>query len=377
MICTFTSSYTPPQTIKSQNIKADKVYLFRTRKGKDSALVAIQFFDSLGHLVERDNYDLKGEVIKITNYIYVDSVLMRQESISKNNYTVQGSNLSKEVKTYDYDTLGNVIAEKDYSFSGESFKNVSVTTWNREYDSARHLIKEYYTPPKGTSFLYHIYFYSGEMLKEVQSNDYNEHWIYSDQYELNKESNVKSVYLQNTSRTLREELFYDNRNNLVTDKIYGIIPIYSDHITRTYTYNAANLVERQSDQDMRGENYFYRHVYSTFQTCDPIFTKVENLPSLKVSNEAFGDTLTAALKSKNFPLNDKEVTLKFVLTDKSKIDDLAVETGNVVNEATLKETISQLANSWSPATQNGQPVCALVRLHLRFIDNKVSIQITQ
>jgi hypothetical protein len=369
---------TTRQTIKGHNVKTDKVYYYKSRKNKDSTLIATLYFDTLGNLVERDVYNLKGDVVKITNLIYVDTVLMREETVSKSAITVNGSNLWKEVKTYDYDSLGNVISEKDYSNYGLPANSFSVTKWNREYDSSGHLIKEYYTPPEGTSFLYHVYDYSGEVVSEIKSYDYQQHWIYSNLFEFDKDRNVQTVYLYNSSKKLSEELFYDRQKNLVMEKAYeGIPPFYSDHTTRTYSYNSDGLVEKQTDQDIMGQVYYYKHFYSTFPTCDPIFTKVEILPALKVSNEAFGDTLTAALNTKHFPLQDEEITYKFVLTDKSKIEDLAAESQNVPNERTLKETILQLAYLWKPATQNGHEVCAYVRLHLKFVNNKVNIEISQ
>jgi hypothetical protein len=369
---------TVPQTIKTNYVKTDQVYYYKNRKNKDSTLIATQYFDSSGNLIERDVYNLKGEVVKISNFIYVDTFLMREETGFESAITVNGSNAWKEVKTYDYDSLGNVISQKEYSNYGLASNSYSVRKWSREYDSRGHLIREYYTPPEGKSFLYHIYGYAGDVLSEIKSYDYQQHWIYSNLFEFDKNRNVRTVYLYNTSKKISEELFYDPHNNLVMEKGYEGIPnIYTDHITRTYSYNSDGLLEKQTDQDIRGQIYYYKHFYSNFPTCDPIFTKVEILPTLKLSHQAFGDTLTAALKTKNFPLKDDEVTYKFVLTDKSKIQDLVAESGNILNERTLKETILQLEYLWKPATQNGHEVCAYVRLHLKFLNNKVAIEITQ
>ena len=83
---------------------------------------------------------------------------------------------------------------------------------------------------------------------------------------------------------------------------------------------------------------------SAFSDCDHVFTKVQHLPSLKISDEAFEDTLATVLTSKKFP---------------------------------LKETILNLADLWKPATQNGYDVCAYVSLKLKFVDNKINIEIMQ
>jgi hypothetical protein len=114
---------------------------------------------------------------------------------------------------------------------------------------------------------------------------------------------------------------------------------------------------------------------SAFSDCDHIFSKVQNLPSLKISNEAFEDTLTTVLTSKKFLLKDNEITYNFVVTDKSKIDDLVTVSGSVGKEKILKETILNLAGLWKPATQNGYDVCSYVRLNLKFADNKINIEI--
>lgn len=115
---------------------------------------------------------------------------------------------------------------------------------------------------------------------------------------------------------------------------------------------------------------------SALSDCDHIFKKVQHLPSLKVSDEAFGDTLAKVLASKKFPLRENEITYNFVLTDKSKIDDLAIASGSVAKETTLKDAIVYLADLWKPATQNGYDVCAYVVLKLRFANGKINIEIT-
>ena len=113
-----------------------------------------------------------------------------------------------------------------------------------------------------------------------------------------------------------------------------------------------------------------------FYNCEHIFTKVQHFPSLKISQEAFEDTLATVLTSKKFPIKDNEITYKFVVTDKSKIEGLVTLTGSVNQEKTLQKTILSLADLWKPATQNGYDVCSYVSLKLKFIDNKINIEIT-
>ena len=116
---------------------------------------------------------------------------------------------------------------------------------------------------------------------------------------------------------------------------------------------------------------------SAFSDCDIVFTSVEHLPSLKISNEAFEDTLGARLKSKKFVLKDNEIAYKFVVTRDSKIDDLTIESGDVGKEKLLREVLLELTYLWQPAIQNGHVVCSYVILKLRFEDNNINVEIAQ
>jgi len=116
---------------------------------------------------------------------------------------------------------------------------------------------------------------------------------------------------------------------------------------------------------------------SPFSDCDRVFTSVEHLPSLKISDEAFEDTLATVLTSKKFSLKDNDITCKFVVTDKSKIDDLTLVSGSTGKEKVLRETILNFASFWKPAMQNGNEVCSYVLLELIFSGNKIKIEIKQ
>src|ERR1700739_4269925 len=133
-----------PINIKIQNIRCDSVYFYKKRKNnKDSTLRMTQYFDSLGNLIERDEYNLKGEVFRIINYTYWDSMLVKQDILTKGLFYINDSDISKKVKTYDHDSLGNIVEEKEYFFSGDPLKLFSTTIWDREYDSLGNLTKEF------------------------------------------------------------------------------------------------------------------------------------------------------------------------------------------------------------------------------------------
>jgi hypothetical protein len=115
---------------------------------------------------------------------------------------------------------------------------------------------------------------------------------------------------------------------------------------------------------------------SAFSHCDHVYTSVQHLPSLKISKEAFEDTLATELKSKKFPLkNDNEITYHFVVTSGSQIDDLQAVSGSVEKEKFLREAILKLCALWKPATQNGYEVCSYVSLKIQFVDGKIIIDI--
>jgi len=111
--------------------------------------------------------------------------------------------------------------------------------------------------------------------------------------------------------------------------------------------------------------------------CDKIFTHVEILPSLKISNEAFEDTLTSYLKAKKAFFKDNKIRFKFVVTNQSKIFDLITDSGDIKEEMIVREAIENFSNLWVPAKQNGHIVCAYVRLEIDIVDDKLHIGITQ
>ena len=110
---------------------------------------------------------------------------------------------------------------------------------------------------------------------------------------------------------------------------------------------------------------------------DKIFTRVENLASLKTSHKTFEDTLASFLKLKKaFPKNGK-IRFKFIVTTNSQIFDLEKDSGDIRKEAIVKEAILNFSNLWLPAKQNGRLVCAYVRLEIDIVDDKLDISITQ
>lgn len=114
------------------------------------------------------------------------------------------------------------------------------------------------------------------------------------------------------------------------------------------------------------------------QACTgPVFTVVEQLPALKISKEAFEDSLATALRKKHFPLKNEQITYHFIVTRQSTILDLRVDSGGRSKQRILKEVILRLADQWAPARQNGHIVCAHVGLKITVTDERVAIAIVQ
>jgi hypothetical protein len=251
------------EIIKAQHIKSDSVYSYKKRrKNKDSAIRMAQYFDTLGNLIERDEYDFDGKISKIINYTYADTALLKQETISKEIFYIKGSNISKKVKTYERDSSGNITLIKEYSFFGDSLRSSSTTSWRREYDNSNCLTKEYLTPSKGETYLRHTYLYTNGILTEVKSYGTNKEWIYSYLYEFDQITRVKSIYLYNASKKLSHEFFYDDNGKLIKEQDYDQGHDLKDHITQTYSYTSNGQLETQELEGLTGESYYFRHFYS-------------------------------------------------------------------------------------------------------------------
>lgn len=249
-------------TIKSELVKSDSVYFYKKRgKNKDSVLAMAQYFDTSGNLLERTGYNLKGEVIEISNFTYINDALFKKESVSTSPININGSNVAKKIITYDHDSLGNVITEKEFSYYGNALKPLSVTVLDKEYDSLGNTRREFLTLPGFRKFLHRVYNYLNGMLIETQTYDTNKEWMYSYLYEYDEAISVKREYLYNSSKTLTVESFYDEKKRLVKEKSYTHSGSVPGHTTQAYVYNSNGLLESQSVEDVRGGHYYYRHFY--------------------------------------------------------------------------------------------------------------------
>jgi len=252
--------------LRSNVVQKDSVYYYDTKENNpDSALIMTQYFDSLGNLLERDEFSVKkkGEVWKVSNFSYLGDQLFKKEIISMTeNKEVHEARLKKDVFTYEYDSAGDVVKVKAYSFPNSSIYTYSLTIQENEYDSSGHLIKEFLTRGRGNRFLYRTYIYDHGILTELNTYDSTGYLSYSNTRKFDNKKNILSIYLgDNAPDNLRLELYYDDKKRLAQQKIYWEGGV--DYESQYYWYNAGGLVDRQVVKyDINGKKYYYRHFYS-------------------------------------------------------------------------------------------------------------------
>lgn len=111
--------------------------------------------------------------------------------------------------------------------------------------------------------------------------------------------------------------------------------------------------------------------------CDgKIFTKSEELPSFKISKQAFEDSLTLYLKANQAFEANAKYSLQFVLTRESHILDLQKLRGAVPSPGVIKAFL-QSSKLWFPAKQNGREVCAFVKCNVEVKEERLSVRIFQ
>jgi len=253
--------------IKRQSILTDSVFLYKKKENNsDSILAMVEFYDSSGNLKERDEYSNNDKALwRITSFNYIDDLLLTKEIVSKPMFIINNVRVDKETRTYEYDSAGNLITEKLFSNAGDSLNKMSTTIWKREYDSSGNLIKEFeQLPSTDKSYLRKICFYVNGAIHETKIFDYQQNWVYSIIQEYDDESKKTSISMLNEKgKILNHEQFFDAKQRLIKENIYADGRIYWDHSTQTYLYSVNDLIEAQSYQDVAGNNYYFKHFYST------------------------------------------------------------------------------------------------------------------
>lgn len=110
---------------------------------------------------------------------------------------------------------------------------------------------------------------------------------------------------------------------------------------------------------------------------DRTFTRIEKLPSLKIPQEAFEDSLALYLASKNLSYDNESVIFQFVVNCHGEIRNISKIYGSAPHEKDLIEAIQKYSNLWLPGRQNNYIESAYVKFYIEFKEGKLNIQIKQ
>ena len=111
---------------------------------------------------------------------------------------------------------------------------------------------------------------------------------------------------------------------------------------------------------------------------DKEFTKTEVLPSLKISREAYGDSIKLYLNSRNIIIGNRLAIFKFFLTKDCQILHIkGMIPSPPPNLEFVRDAILHFSDLWNPAVQNSHIVCSYITLQLEFRDDKINISIFQ
>jgi hypothetical protein len=99
---------------------------------------------------------------------------------------------------------------------------------------------------------------------------------------------------------------------------------------------------------------------------DRTYTKVQILPSLKISNQAFVDSVSIYLKSNKIKFGNGTIRLLFVVDCHSRITNIQKLSGNISDLVTLKTVLLKFSDYWLPARVNNYIVSSYVGLEMEF-----------
>lgn len=114
--------------------------------------------------------------------------------------------------------------------------------------------------------------------------------------------------------------------------------------------------------------------------CDEkVFERVEEIPTLKVSNDNYADSIISFLKQRQITLINKKVVFAFIVTSKSEIFNfrLFLRTMDMGDVEQVEDAILKYHDLWMPARQNSHIVCSYVKLQLEFTKDKLNIRVFQ
>ena len=107
-----------------------------------------------------------------------------------------------------------------------------------------------------------------------------------------------------------------------------------------------------------------------------LFSKYEQLPSFKISKEAFEDSMTVYLKANNAFDPTMKFQGQFILTKKSQILDFGRFRGSVP-PSHFQAGLLRFSKLWLPARNNDVEICAIVRTEFEVKDDRLIVTLVQ
>lgn len=240
------------QDLMERGIRAEAIYHYKNKKNKDSTLVVVNFFDSLGYCIKKEEFNDNGsQPFRITNYSYTNNVLTNEEINDAN------SVVSHTIVTFDYDSAGHKIAERHYG----NFSLTKITSqlslleqFKWQYDSLGRIEKEFSGGISGNVYLYGKYFYVNNRLQEINIFDTTGKWLYAYVYDYNDLENKKAEFTQNKYlKSLDWEKYYNNQNLLIKET-------YDSNALNEFQYDG-NLVTVEKERNNFLEINYFKHYY--------------------------------------------------------------------------------------------------------------------
>ena len=111
---------------------------------------------------------------------------------------------------------------------------------------------------------------------------------------------------------------------------------------------------------------------------DKIFTRIEILPSIKISNKAFMDSISTYFKTYGISFEDETIRLAFIVDCHSNIRNFQKVSGIVSNISSLEKAILKSSSLWLPGRQNNYIRTSYVMVEMKFKNDILSeIKISQ
>lgn len=239
----------------------EKEIVYAILKKSDSVLVCINHFDSLGDVTQQNLYNSKSlpKPYEISSYDYTNGKLIKKTTV----YAIPNMSNDYTIITYDMDSVGNVISEKNYHHTtGDSDTSFSISEWVKEYDSLRQVTKLFVKDQNDA----HLYlrslseYLNGQIVK-LKTFDADGSLSYSYNYEYN--NLTKKTYLVNLSgENIETKYFYNNNNQLILKIYYQFHSASKWQEETKYEYNSDGTIWQLTiSYNYNRPKIIFRHSY--------------------------------------------------------------------------------------------------------------------